>query len=316
MEPPDVKAVLPALARALLEPRLPSAIEPHWFASAEDARAAIVDADIAWVDLQDAIESARVAEAGERLQWLFTLRAGVDAYDTALLAARGVTMTNGSGINAPTVADYAMLGILAAAKRYDEVVRIADRHEWTVTAPGTVELEGSSALVIGYGTIGRLIGKRLAAFDVAVTGVTRSGRDGTLGPDDWRSRLGDYDWIVLAAPSTGDTAAMIGAPELAAMKNSAWIVNMARGDMIDQPALIDALERRRIAGAFLDTVDPEPLPAGHPLWSALNTLHSMHLSGRSQTSMFPRAAALFLDNLDAFRNGRPMRNIVDLAAGY
>jgi phosphoglycerate dehydrogenase-like enzyme len=311
-----VKAVLPALARALLEPRLPSAIDAHWFASADDARAAIVDADIAWVDLQDAIESARVAEAGERLRWLFTLRAGVDAYDTALLAARGVTMTNGSGINAPTVADYAVLGILAAAKRYDEVVRLADRHEWTVIAPGTVELEGSSALVIGYGTIGRLIGKRLAAFDVAVTGVTRSGRDGTLGPDEWRRRLGDYDWIVLAAPSTGDTAAMIGAPELAAMKNSAWIVNMARGDMIDQPALIDALARRRIAGAFLDTVDPEPLPADHPLWSAPNTLHSMHLSGRSQTSMFPRAAALFLDNLDAFLNGRPMRNIVDLNAGY
>ncbi|WP_448500722.1 D-2-hydroxyacid dehydrogenase [Sphingomonas sp.] len=311
-----MKAVLPALARPLLEPSLPSAIEPHWFASAEDARAAIVDADIAWVDLQDAVESAQVAHAGKRLRWLFTLRAGIDAYDTALLATRGVTMTNGSGINAPAVADYAVLGILAAAKRYDEVVRIADRHEWTVTAPGTVELEGSSALVIGYGTIGRLIGKRLAAFDVAVTGVTRSGRDDTLGPDEWRPRLGEYDWIVLAAPSTGDTAAMIGAPELATMKNSAWIVNMARGDMIDQPALIDALERRRIAGAFLDTVDPEPLPAGHPLWSAPSTLHSMHLSGRSQTSMFPRAVALFLDNLDAFRNGRPMRNVVDLAAGY
>lgn len=100
------------------------------------------------------------------------------------------------------------------------------------------------------------------------------------------------------------------------MKPTAWLVNIARGDMVDQYALIEALERRRIAGAFLDTVTPEPLPPEHPLWTARNTLHSMHLSGRSQTKMFQRAAALFLDNLDAFLNGRPMRNVVDLDAGY
>lgn len=311
-----MKAVLPAIARPLLEPHLTPAITPHWFASTEDARAMIVDADIAWVDLQDSVESAQVGQMGERLKWLSTLRAGVDAYDTALLASRGTILTNGSGLNAATVADYAVLGILVAAKRYDEVVRLADRHEWTVTAPGTVELEGTAALVIGYGTIGRMIGDRLAAFGVTVTGVTRSGRDKTLGPDEWRSRVGEYDWIVLAAPSTGDTAAMIGAPELSAMKSTAWLINMARGDVVDQPALIDALERRRIAGAFLDTVDPEPLPADHPLWSAPNTLHSMHLSGRSQSSMFRRAAVLFLENLDAFLAGQPMRNVIDPETGY
>ena len=311
-----MKAVLPALARPLIEPHLSADLDVHWFTSREDAAGAIVDADIAWVDVQGAEDSARIAAKGERLRWLSTLRAGVDAYDTALLRERGTVMTNGTGINAVAVAEYAVMGMLAAAKRYDEVVRLADRHEWTSTAPGTVELAGGSALIIGYGTIGKLIGDRLAGFEVAVTGVTRSGRDGTLIPDAWKPRIAEFDWIVLAAPSTGDTAAMLGKTEFAAMKSSAWIINMARGDMIDQDALIEALKTRTIAGAFLDTVDPEPLPSDHPLWSAPNALHSMHLSGRSQTTMFQRAAALFVDNLARFRAGEPLRNMVDLDAGY
>lgn len=311
-----MKAVLPALARPLLEPHLPPALDLAWFTSREEADAAIVDADIAWIDQQDSGATGATAACGERLRWLSSIRAGLDAFDLGLLRARGTIVTNGAGINSVAVAEYAVLGILAAAKRYDEVVRLADRHEWTTAAPGQVELDGTSALVIGYGTIGRLIGDRLAALGVAVTGVTRSGRDGTLTPDAWEPRLGEFDWIVLAAPSTGATRTMIGGGELAAMKPGAWLVNMARGDMVDQDALVAALRERRIAGAFLDTVTPEPLPANHPLWGAPNTLHSMHLSGRSQTKMFARGAALFLRNFDAFMAERPMENVVDLDAGY
>ncbi|PZP10073.1 MAG: D-2-hydroxyacid dehydrogenase, partial [Sphingomonas hengshuiensis] len=169
---------------------------------------------------------------------------------------------------------------------------------------------------IGMGAIGTLIAERLRGFGVAVTGVTRSGRDGTLQPDGWQTRLGEFDWVILAAPSTRETKAMIGAGELAAMKRDAWLINIARGDMVDQDALIEALAKRRIGGAFLDVVTPEPLPADHPLWSAPNAIHSMHLSGRSQTKMFQRATALFLENLAAFLDGRPMTNVVDLDAGY
>jgi phosphoglycerate dehydrogenase-like enzyme len=311
-----MKAVLPALARPLIEPHLPADLDIHWFTSRADAEAAIADADIAWVDVQGAEDSAAIAAKGERLKWLSTLRAGIDAYDTAQLRDRGIVMTNGTGINAVAVAEYAVMGMLAAAKRYDEVVRLADRHEWSTAAPGTVELQGSAALIIGYGTIGKLIGERLAAFGVDVTGVTRSGRDGTLAPDAWKPRIAEFDWIVLAAPSTGDTTALLGEAEFAAMKPTAWLINMARGDMIDQDALIAALKARTIAGAFLDTVDPEPLPADYPLWSAPNALHSMHLSGRSQTTMFQRAAQLFVENLARFREGEPLRNTVDLDAGY
>lgn len=311
-----MKLVLPALARMLIEPALPAGLDVIWFATPDEARAAVPDADVAWIDLQGAKEGPEIARTGAKLRWLFTLRAGIDAYDTALLRERGTILTNGTGINANAVAEYAVMGMLVAAKRYDEVVRSADRHEWSNAAPGQVELQGSSALIIGYGTIGRLIAKQLGGFDVRVTGVTRTGRDGTLTPDQWRGRLGEFDWVILAAPSTHDTAAMIGAAELSAMKRSAWLINMARGDMVDQGALIEALEKRRIAGAFLDTVTPEPLPADDPLWSAPNALHSMHLSGRSQTTMFQRAAALFLENLKAFMAGEPMKNVVDLDAGY
>ena len=311
-----MKAVLPALARPLLDAELPDDLDIVWFTTPEEAAAAIVDADIAWVDQQRPRLTGDIATQGERLKWLSTIYAGLDALPLDTLRARGVTLTNGAGINAVAVAEYAVLGMLAAAKRFDEVVRLADRHQWTTDAPGRIELDGTSALILGYGTIGRLIGERLAGFGVAVAGVTRSGRDDTLTPDAWRPRLGEMDWVILAAPSTDETRAMIGADELAAMKRSAWLINVARGDMIDQGALIAALEAHRIAGAFLDPTDPEPLPPDHPLWRAPNAILSMHLSGRSQTRMFQRAARLFLDNLAAFRAGRPLRNTVDLDAGY
>lgn len=311
-----MKAVLPALARPLIEPQLPAGLDVAWFANHEEATAMVADADIAWVDMQRPQWTADAVAAGPKLKWVSTIYAGLDAFPLPLLKERGTVLTNGVGINAIAVAEYAVMGVLAAAKRFDEVVRIADRHEWTIQAPGQVELLDTTALIIGYGAIGKLIGDRLAAFGVTVTGVTRSGRDGTITPDKWASRIGEFDWVILAAPSTDETKALIGADELAAMKSTAWLINIARGDMIDQEALIEALTKRRIAGAFLDVVTPEPLPADHPLWSAPNTIHTMHLSGRSQTKMFQRATALFLKNLHAFMAGEAMTNVVDLDAGY
>lgn len=311
-----MKAVLPALARPLIEAHLPAGLDITWVMTREEAVAAIPDADIAWVDLFPHGLTGEAVMAGVSLSWLFTAIAGLDSLDLAELARRGTVVTNGTGINALACAEYAVMGVLIAAKRYDEVVRAADRREWPHRAPGTVELFETKALVIGMGAIGGLIAERLRAFGVAVTGVTRSGRDGTLTPDAWQPRLGEFDWVVLAAPSTGATRAMIGADELAAMKSSAWLINIARGDMIDQDALVAALHAGTIAGAFLDPTDPEPLPPEHPLWSAPNAILSMHLSGRSQTKMFQRAGALFVANLHAYLAGRPMRNVVDLAAGY
>lgn len=311
-----MKVVLPVLARPLLDSHLPAGLTVAWVTTREEAAHAMADAEIGWVDLYPHGLTPEAVAAARSLKWLFTAIAGIEVLDTAALARAGTIVTNGNGLIAVAVAEYAVLGMLAAAKRFDAVVRLADQQMWPDNAPGRIELFRTSALIIGYGAIGRAIGERLTAFGVAVTGVTRSGRDGTLTPDAWRARLGTYDWVVLAAPSTDATKIMIGPDELAAMKDSAWLINIARGEMVDQDALIAALSTRRIAGAFLDTVTPEPLPPGHPLWSVPNVIHSMHLSGRSQTQMFPRAAGLFLRNLDAFLAGRPMENVVDLSAGY
>lgn len=311
-----MKAVLPALARPLVEPHIPAGLDVQWFTSPEEAVEMVADADIGWVDINKPALWAEAVAAGTKLKWLSTIYAGLDALDTKALLQRGTRVTNGSGVNAHTVAEYAVMGCLVAAKRYDEVVRAADCHEWPLEAPGKLELFETAALVIGYGTIGKLIGERLAGFGVTVTGVTRSGAEGTIGQDDWRARLAEFDWIVLAAPATHESKAMIGEAELRAMKPSAWIVNVGRGELIDQDALIEAVTKRRIAGAFLDTVYPEPLPADHPLRTTPNILLSMHLSGRSQTRMFLRATALFVENLQAFMDGQPLRNEVDLSAGY
>jgi phosphoglycerate dehydrogenase-like enzyme len=313
-----MKAVITTIVRPLLESHLPQDLDVSWFATPGEAKSGIADADIAWIDFMhpNGTIAETIRAAGPNLAWLSTSYAGLDAFPLDLLRARGVTVTNGAGLNAIAVAEYAVMGVLAAAKRFDDVVRARDRHEWLENAPGKIELFGTKALVIGYGTIGRSIGERLSAFGVKVTGVTRSGRDGTLTPGSWPERLGEFDWVILAAPSTASTKKLIGERELAAMKRSAWLVNIARGDMIDEAPLIAALRNGGIAGAFLDPTDPEPLPAADPLWSAPNTLITMHLSGRSQTTMFARAATLFLENLAAFTAGTPLKNVADLDAGY
>lgn len=312
-----MKAVLPAAARPLLESQLSSDLEIAWFATPAEATTAIADADIAWVDMQPTrLVAEALSAAGPNLKWVSTIYAGLDAFPLDVMRERGAILTNGAGINAVTVAEYAVMGVLVAAKRFDEVVRAQDRREWPKDAPGKIELADTNALVIGYGTIGTLIGDRLTAFGVNVTGVTRSGRDGTITPDAWRARLGEFDWVILAAPSTDATKTLIGADELAAMKRSAWLINIARGAMIDDDALVAALQSGDIGGAFLDPTNPEPLPPEHPLWSAPNAMITMHLSGRSQTTMFQRGAALFLKNLTAFRAGMPMTNVADIEAGY
>jgi len=226
------------------------------------------------------------------------------------------SVTNGAGINAITIAEYVLMGMLTVAKGYREVVRAQERHEWLTDSPGKVELAGSRALLLGYGAIGKLIEARLGAFDVAVTVVRRTPGAGALGPGQWRERLGEFDWVILAVPATAETEALIGAAELAAMKPSAVLLNIARGSVVDQAALVDALGARRIGAAFLDVTDPEPLPAQHPLWSLDNAHITMHLSGRSQTLMFRRSAERFLDNLARWRAGEPLQHRVDLARGY
>jgi phosphoglycerate dehydrogenase-like enzyme len=304
------------LIRPMLEPRLPEGLDVRWFMSAEEAREAVAEAEIGWFDMNDQKAMAETLRAAKKLKWLNSIYAGLDFLPMDVLIERGITVTNGAGINAITIAEYVVMGMLTTAKGYREVVRAQDRHEWLFDSPGKRELAGSKALLLGYGAIGQLIEPRLKAFDVDVSVVRRTPGDNTLGPDEWRARLSEFDWIILAVPATPETEGMIGVSELAAMKPDAVIVNIARGTVIDQPALIDALERKAIGGAFLDVTTPEPLPPEHPLWSLPNAHVTMHLSGRAQDKMFLRSGDRFLDNLGKYLRGEPVAPIFDPRKGY
>ena len=310
------RAVLPAMIRPLIEARLPAWLDAQWFATKEEAVALAPTAEIGWFDMFDKSDIAATMTAAAGVKWLNSIYAGVDHVPLDLLAERGVTYTNGAGINAITIAEYAVMGMLTVAKGYDQVVRARDRHEWLQDSPGKVELLGSRALLLGAGAIGSLIRTRLEAFGVGVLTVRRTPGPGELGPEDWRGKLGGMDWIVIAVPATPATDGMIGAAELAAMKPSAAIVNIARGEVIDQDALVEALAKKRIAAAFLDVTAPEPLPADHPLWALPNAHITMHLSGRAQDKMFFRSADRFLENLDRWHRGEPLHHVVDLKLGY
>jgi phosphoglycerate dehydrogenase-like enzyme len=309
-------AVMSGLIRPMIEPHLPPGIDAHYFMTKDEAFALAPQADIGWFDMYDKADMAEAIARATNMKWLNSIYAGVDGMPLSLLADRGIAYTNGAGINAVTIAEYVVMGMLSVAKGYREVVRAQDRNEWLTDSPGKVELFGSKALLIGYGAIGTLIEERLNAFGVAVTAVRRTPGPGTIGPDQWRAGLGEYDWIILAVPATPETDKMIGAPELAAMKKSATLINIARGSVVDQPALVAALHDRQIGAAFLDVTDPEPLPEDHALWGLENAHITMHLSGRAQDKMYVRSAERFLENLARYEAGEPLAFQVNLALGY
>ena len=309
-------AVMSGLIRPLLEPQLPADLDVRWFMSTEQALELAPLADIGWFDLNDKAEMFKIISAATNLKWLNSIYAGIDGMPLAQLKSQGTIVTNGVGINAITIAEYVVMAMLTGAKGYREVVRAQDRHEWLMDSPGKVELFGSKALLLGYGAIGKLVEERLKAFGVDVTIVRRSAGPNTLTPDQWHAQLGEFDWVILAVPATPETENMIGADELAAMKSTATVINIARGSVVDQDALVTALRGKEIGAAFLDVSTPEPLPAEHPLWSLDNAHITMHLSGRAQDKMFIRSAQRFLENLKRYRNGEQFEPQVNLDLGY
>jgi len=311
-----IVTVLSAMVRPLIDGRLPDWVEPRFFMSKEEAMELAPEAEIGWFDMYDKKDMAAAITAATKMKWLNSIYAGVDGFPLDLLRTRGTVLTNGAGINAITIAEYVVMGMLTVAKGYRDVVRAQERREWLTDSPGKVELFGSKALLLGYGAIGKLIEERLKGFAVDVTVVRRSAGPNTLTPDEWRERLGEFDWVILAVPATPETDGMIGAAELSAMKPTATLINIARGAVVDQDALVAALDAQQIAAAFLDVTTPEPLPADDPLWSLDNAHITMHLSGRAQDKMFARSAQRFLENLDRWKKGEAVEPRVDLTLGY
>ncbi|OJW75006.1 MAG: D-2-hydroxyacid dehydrogenase [Sphingomonadales bacterium 63-6] len=309
-------AVLPGLARPMLEARLPEWIEPRWWHSVEELHALAPEAEIGWFDMHHKPPLLEAVALAKGLKWFNSVYAGLDFLPMDEMRARGVQLTNGTGLTDIQVSEFVVLGMLAIAKNYPAIVRAQDRHEWLSAAPGIRDLAGSRALILGYGAIGRKIGEKLTGFGVDVVPVRRHAAQGALTPDQWRARIGEFDWIVLTVPGTPETEGMIGPAEIAAMKPEAVLVNFARANVVDQAALTDALKHRRIFAAMLDVTDPEPLPPDHVLWDLDNAHITMHLSGIPTPQSMLRGAIRFVENCERYRKGEPLEPRFDPVLGY
>lgn len=261
----------------------------------------------------------KVLAVAPEMRWIHTPSAGVEHLLIAPVLERDITLTNSAGVHAIPIAEFVLALLLSRAKQLPGYAAAQAEARWD-RAHEPQELYEQTMLILGIGGIGQAIAERAAAFGMRVLGSRRAPRPmpgvaRVVGNDGWRELLPEADYIVVAAPLTEETRGMLDAAAFAAMKPTAYLVNIARGAIIDEAALIAAIGAGRIAGAALDTFEQEPLPPESPLWSLPNVTITPHATAGSPR-MRERQIALFLENLQRFRNGEPLRNVVDKAAGY
>lgn len=261
-----------------------------------------------------------------RLQWIHSLAAGVGQLMYAELRASSVVVTNARGIHAIPMAEYALGLMIALARHFPSAFRYQQRRYWAQQeiwdeTPHPMELNGRTLVIVGYGTIGRALAERARGLGMRIVGVKKDvtrgteGADGVYPAEKLAAALAEADFVVVAVPETPESNRMFGRAQFAAMKRTAYFINIARGKLVDQDALREALRAGRLAGAALDVADPEPLPPESPLWQLDNLIISPHLSAVSER-LWHRQAALLLENLERFFAGRELLNVVDKQRGY
>jgi D-2-hydroxyacid dehydrogenase (NADP+) len=266
---------------------------------------------------------AELLPAASNLRWIHASGAGVERYDLGELAARGIMLTNASGVSAPNMAEHVLGMMIALARRFPRLIQAQSQHEWRdeVTHREVGELLDQTVLVVGIGEVGRAVGQRAAAFGMRVHGLRRrdapapAGFESVLGIGELHETLADADHVVVTLPATPQSNGMFDAAAFAAMKPGAVIYNVGRGPVIDTAALIAVLKSGHLGGAGLDVTDPEPLPAESPLWDMENVLITAHTSGATPR-YWKRQSELIAENIRRIQAGDPPRNLVDLDAGY
>ncbi|HEY9641187.1 MAG TPA: D-2-hydroxyacid dehydrogenase [Coleofasciculaceae cyanobacterium] len=319
-----MKLLLPTEFAAILRPQLSSDpdIQLAWVDSQGNFDGDPSDAEVYlnWFYLKTETLH-KVLAAAPQIRWQQTPSAGVNHILTPTFLKRNILLTNGAGTFAVPIAEFVMAYILSHAKLLPKLQAMqADRHWIRSIELPLQEVEGATLLIVGAGSIGQEIAKRANAFGMRVWGSCRHPKslpkfEQVVGADQWRSLLPEADYVVLATPLTSETKGMFDAEAIGLMRSSAYLINIARGAVIDEPALIAALREGRIAGAGLDTFYVEPLPPESPFWSLPNVLVTPHCSGFSPR-IPERTIALFLDNLSRYRNGLCLRNLVDQTVGY
>ena len=230
--------------------------------------------------------------------------AGVD--DVIALRPAGVTLCNAAGVHDASTAELAVGLAIAARRGFAEFSQNQSKGIWSHIS--NAALTDSKVAIVGHGNIGKTIARMLAGFEVQITSFSKSGSDGALTMDQFDVQISSFDVIILIVPLNDQTRHLMNSKRLAAMKDGAALINVARGAVIDTEALLAELNSKRIFAA-LDVTDPEPLPAGHPLWSAPNTLITPHVGGDSK-AFEPRGRALVEAQLARFAAGQPLINVV------
>ncbi|MBV9938201.1 MAG: D-2-hydroxyacid dehydrogenase [Acidobacteriaceae bacterium] len=259
----------------------------------------------------------------KRVRWIHSLSAGVEKIIFPELIESPVVLTNARGVFKRSLAEFAVLGILYFSKRVRRLVENQRSHHWDDFSVDM--LPGKIMGVVGYGEIGRECAGLAKALGVKIFAVRRrperngedSLADRVFSPAELEEMLRQIDFLVAAAPLTPETHHMLSDREFEAMKPSAMVVNVGRGPVIDEAALIRALQNKRVAAAALDVFEEEPLPESSPLWDMENVLISPHCTDRTRDpDWLDLSAQAFLENFHRFINGQELQNVVDKKAGY
>ncbi|HKV29195.1 MAG TPA: D-2-hydroxyacid dehydrogenase [Candidatus Acidoferrales bacterium] len=262
----------------------------------------------------------------KKLKWIHATAAGVGQLMYPELRQSGVLLTNASGIHAVPMSEHILGMIIAMARRFPDAMCYQSQSRWAQqeiwdAKPRPLELSGRLLLIVGFGSTGRELARRIQPLGMRIWGVTRSGRgdaqlaERILPVTQLANALPHADFIVLAAPETVETRQMIGANEFALMKPEAYLINVARGTLVDEAALAAALRARTIAGAAIDVATEEPLLPQNPLWNLDNIFITPHVSAVSER-LWARQADLLMENLERWFDGRELINRVDLQRGY
>ena len=256
-----------------------------------------------------------------KLKWLQAISAGIDRWQNTGLMESPVILTSVSGIHATPISEFILGLMLMFVKQAPQCFELKQTKQWQRPTP-TV-LQGKTVGIVGLGSIGQETARLAKAFRMRVLAIRRSAKktgrardvDTMFPPEQLAQLLAESDFVVIAVPLTRETSKFIGEKELHAMKPTAYIINIARGSIIDEEALIRALEEHWIAGAGLDVFATEPLPATSKLWELPNVIFSPHISGGHEDYM-RHATEVFVDNLRRYVNGQKLRNVVDKKKGY
>jgi phosphoglycerate dehydrogenase-like enzyme len=263
------------------------------------------------------VSGAELAAAMPRLHWIHSMTAGVDGLLSASLTERDVVVTNGANAYAPAIAEYAFAAMTLLARNLPGHLVASSRGEWGDHQLGG-ELSGKRLGIVGFGGIGHALARICTGAGMSVWGLRRTKTNAgpaerLLGPEQLHELLAGCDFVVLAASLNPSSRGLIGRAELEAMKPGAFLINVSRGALVDEPALVDALVSNHLAGAMVDVTTVEPLPGDSPMWRLPNLWITPHLAGGTRESR-ERALALLKQNLALYLASRrhEMMNVVDL----